>query len=503
MSLSKHEADELLDLLNDVWDHGATAERLQAIEDFVQRHGPDAGAKYLELTALNADIASSVSSARAFTSALSAIQADDDARALSADDHQPEGIRPHINRRVWHSRLIPVGASIAAAIVIAAGWFLMWRGDANQPAREIASTKTRPPLAGQLIIERPLQPVACIVGETDAIWSREYSDKTLKQGQRLQLVSGVAQLSLACGADIVLQAPCQVTLVADNRVELTEGALTAQVADWATGFVVETKGLRVTDLGARFTVAADPTGVTESHILEGSVLAEPTKIVRPNSESTLLSKGQAIRVNLPESTIDLIAAKETRLVEHLSSFRPLRPIEIWNTGLGQSVGSEDPRWMVVGGPPANGPYPRPAIVTAGDPVYLDNMPDASQWISVSKDHMAGPDSTYTFETRFDLTGYDLSTVRLVGLFLVDDAINSLELNGNAVPFERWQSTWDYQDFQRFRAIEFNEGFIPGENTVRVELYNSPSRPEIPHVPNPVGMRVEWQAFGCEDPSPVY
>jgi hypothetical protein len=126
------------------------------------------------------------------------------------------------------------------------------------------------------------------------------------------------------------------------------------------------------------------------------------------------------------------------------------------------------------------------------------MPDASQWISVDDKVYPGitPETIHTFETTFDLTGYDLETVRIVGLFLVDDAINALRINGHAVPFKRWVTTWDVYDFKSFHPITIVDGFVPGKNVISIDVYNSPSRPEHPMHPNPMGLRVEWQAFGC-------
>jgi hypothetical protein len=127
------------------------------------------------------------------------------------------------------------------------------------------------------------------------------------------------------------------------------------------------------------------------------------------------------------------------------------------------------------------------------------MPDASQWISVKKDAWPGipTSTTHTFETRFDLTGYDLSTVRIIGSFLVDNAINELRINGRPVSFNRWITTWDVHDFESFHTIEILDGFVPGENVISVDVFNTPSHPDNPEAPNPMGLRVEWQAFGCE------
>jgi hypothetical protein len=304
---------------------------------------------------------------------------------------------------------------------------------------------------------------------------------------------------MACGADIVLQGPCSVTLASEDFVRLESGKLTAQAAKWATGFVVSASDLKVTDLGTRFALSANSEGVVEAHVLEGSVLAEPLKNRRRQQSSMLLKSGQAIRVDGVRSKVDLIETRRNDFVDELEQFRPLRPIPIWNTGLGAKVGSEDPYWQITSGSEGFGPYPRQATITNGDTrSYEDNRPDVSQWISVSAEGYPGvpPESTHTFETTFNLTDYDLDTVYVVGYFLVDDAINELRINGHPVEFKRWVTTWDVFDFRSFHPIEIVDHFVQGENVISIDVYNSPSRPEFsPDTPNPTALRVEWQAFG--------
>jgi hypothetical protein len=233
--------------------------------------------------------------------------------------------------------------------------------------------------------------------------------------------------------------------------------------------------------------------------LEGEVLAEPMKAHRPKRSSILLNAGEAIRVSVPQATIDQILAEGDRFISRLQQFRPLRPIQLRNTGLSLGVGQDDPNWMVTAGDPAYGPYPHPAVITEGDPSYLDNQPEGSQWVSVKRDAWPGipTSSTHTFETRFDLSGYDPETVYVIGSFLVDNAIGELRINGKPVDFDRWVTTWDVHDFESFHTIEILDGFVEGENVIAVDVFNTPSHPDNPESPNPMGMRVEWQAFGCE------
>jgi hypothetical protein len=491
MPVSPDDADELLGLLSHGWDKEFHPADLEAIEAFVQKHGAPACDLLVEYSRLHSELGAIVASSRAYDRAISGIAdvvAGGPMRNSEVGGGRAQVVPPRrAPQRGW------LGWAAAVSLLFAIVFSLRPKGTSQQAP---------PPLAPRLeaaTLLRPPQPVACVSSVTDAVWEQAGAypvGRTLYQKQRLHLLQGTAQISMACGADIVLQAPCVVKLAADDLVVLEQGKLTAQAAKWATGFVVETKGLRITDLGTRFAVSADSSGAAEAHVLEGEVLAEPMKEHRPKRSSMLLSAGEAIRVS--HASINLIDAQRTRFVDHLSMFRPLRPIQIWNTGVGREIGKSDPHWRLTAGDTAYGPYPRAATITPGDPAYLDNMPEASQWISVHDQVYPGipAESVHTFETTFDLTGYDLETVHIVGLFLVDDAINELRINGRPVPFKRWVTTWDVYDFKSFHPIEIVDGFVPSKNVISIDVYNSPSRPEDPAHPNPMSFRVEWQAFGC-------
>jgi ferric-dicitrate binding protein FerR (iron transport regulator) len=495
MSLAPQDADELLALLSGRWNGSFTAESLTRIEEIARNNGDSAIELLIKFSAMHADLEAVVASSQACDLAIDRIRRSEFSRPPSASALKLVATDDSGPRRRARISKVQAMLIVAASLVLAVGssyWL--------DPHVRIERPSMGAP--GMPRILRPPQTVACVTRLTNATWSRSETiavGQTLKQNQRLELLSGDAQLSMACGADIVLQAPCTIKLKSDDFVFLEQGDLTVEVAKWATGFVVDTKGLRITDLGTRFAVSAGPTGVAEAHVLEGEVLAEPMKAHRPRQASMLLAAGEAIRVSLPQATIDQIIAESDRFVSRLQQFRPLRPIQLRNTGIGRAVGQDDSHWVVTAGDPAYGPYPHPAVVTEGDPSYLDNMPDGSQWISVKKDAWPGvpTSTTHTFETRFDLTGYDLSTVRIIGSFLVDNAINELRINGRPVSFNRWVTTWDVHDFESFHTIEIVDGLVPGENVISIDVFNTPSHPDNPELPNPMGLRVEWQAFGCE------
>ncbi len=49
----------------------------------------------------------------------------------------------------------------------------------------------------------------------------------------------------------------------------------------------------------------------------------------------------------------------------------------------------------------------------------------------------------------------------------------------------------------FRTICLDDGFVPGANVVSIDVGYAPSHPDFPDAPQPTGLRVEWQASGCD------
>jgi ferric-dicitrate binding protein FerR (iron transport regulator) len=488
MSPLEKDIARLIDLLSRGWDGRLCESDNEQINAFLRQYGPAGAEMLLKASSIHLELGKHVASAELFERAMEGISESAEKMRAPTSKDLSVSRRKLVPSKKWQGW---AAAAMAAALLLGIGsQFYDWRAE-----DAVVSART-----ARLL--RPSRPVASLVSIHQATWAEGSAvqvGQTIDENKRLELVSGSAQLSMACGADIVLQAPCTVSLVADDFVRLESGKLTAQAAKWATGFVVAANDLKVTDLGTRFALSTGDDGVVEAHVLEGSVLAEPIKERRRQQSSMLLESGQAIRVDGIRSKVDLIATRRNDFIDELEQFRPLRPISIWNTGTGAKLGSEDPNWRITGGSEGFGPYPRPAIITDGDTrSYEDNRPDVSQWISVSKDGYPGvpPESTHTFETTFDLTGYDLDTVYIVGYFLVDDAINELRINGHPVDYKRWVTTWDVFDFRSFHPIEIVDHFVEGENVISIDIYNSPSRPEFtPDTPNPTALRVEWQAFG--------
>jgi hypothetical protein len=353
---------------------------------------------------------------------------------------------------------------------------------------------------GEIHAERQPQPIARYDGGQEAEWLGEAGPITghnFVEGDSVYLIKGSARISMSSGAELMLRAPCFITLSSADSVQLEEGVVTAQVAEWGRGFTVSTEALSVVDLGTKFAVSAGADGVAEAHVLDGQVRIKPLATATADRRSLLLSGGEAIRVESLHNSAKRLAADRQRYDAEMGDQLPFRPIAIQNTGMALVEGDEDSNWRVTAGPKSilsNGP--QFAVVAKADGRYLGNDANRSQWISVSNPVRPGiePNSLCTFETTFDLTGYELSTVMVAAQVLADNGVRAVRINGQPVAMKAWELNERDQTFNKFQVVEIKEGFVAGANKVEFDVWNGVDRYK-PADPNPMALRVEWQAYG--------
>jgi hypothetical protein len=460
---------ELMDLLNAVWDVGMDEPIRARIEELVSRD-PQAGLELLiSYSRLHLDLKWLILSDVAHEKALESLKIAT-FKASSTD-----------RWRHWRAAGL---TGIAAALLVTV--LTVWNAG---------------PIGVEHLVRTP-QPVGRVVRLTNADWtsgSGPQTGDTLIEGQAVDIRSGFVQLSMGFGADVLLQGPCRARILACDRVALEGGKLGVRAAKWAIGFKVETEDLVATDLGTWFSVQSGGGRPAEIHVLEGAVLADSVNV---NETTRRLGADEAVGMTR-DGAIQAIKFRREAAAEQLSKFAPLRPIKLWNTGIGLREGDQDPHWTVTTGDEEVGPYPQHAMVSEPHESYGINEPGRSQWISVDRGTTKGVParSKYTFETTFDLTGFDLSSVWISGLVLADDGVDEVWLNGSRLNIPRW-SDWTYGiNYVKFRPVEIRSGFLPRINrlafVVKNESFIVPSKQgfDVPDTPNPMALRAEWQAFG--------
>lgn len=367
--------------------------------------------------------------------------------------------------------------ALAASLFLAMGYWLVERNRA-------------------IMTERQPQPVARLESAENTEWLGETLPEghQFLEGDSIYLIKGTARISMTSGVEVALRAPCFVSLDDEMLIRLEAGDLTAQVADWAHGFTVSTDALSVVDLGTKFAVSADPNGSAEAHVLDGQVRVRPNTKARTTRQSLLLSRGEALRFQDRPNLTTRLAADRERFDANLSDVTPFKPIDLFNTGAALAPGDEDPHWRVFGSAKSGTDYePRFAVVReAGYRAHSSDL-EQSRMISLVDPISPSlpPTGRLTFQTHFDLAGYDLSSVVVSAQLIANETIPSIRLNGEAVPLDSRSMGRATASSNRFAIVDFTNGFVAGNNVVEFDVTCGGNRSSLA-VP---ALRVEWRAFG--------
>lgn len=411
------------------------------------------------------------------------------------------------------SRLTSWYAVLAVAMLLLVsflGYIISSRQQAEFP-RQLASEEMPGSMErGEAApISKPPAPVATLATAERALWesSQLKIGQALYEGESISLLEGEALISVGFGAEIIATAPCSLTFAANDQIKLHQGEVAVDVAPWAKGFTVVTEEMDIVDLGTTFTVSASPGMKSETTVLKGVVRVHPSKLKNDQRRGLLISEGQRVSIDGEGLLTNTLPEHSLRLLDSLDfgGTGPYRPVALNNTGIGLSVGDEDLHWRVVAGPEESFTGPQFAAVCVPHEAYLPNDPQKSQWISILNWQTAPANSTYTFQTEFNLEGYDLSTMQLFGRFLADNGVAEVRVNGKSVEVQSWVDNIKYQPFrdQQFRFVNVTEGLLEGRNVIEVDVRNGMQRAwdkkhktaVLSPILNPMALRVEWYAFG--------
>ena len=156
---------------------------------------------------------------------------------------------------------------------------------------------------------------------------------------------------------------------------------------------------------------------------------------------------------------------------------PFDPFATFNTGVDASgvplaLGAPDLHWRYVAGPDV--PMPANAIVvTSQHPSGQYFATSDSLWISRLATGSVSPNTPYTYQLAFDLTGFDASTAVLSGIWGVDN-FGSILLNGVA---PTGTGTFnlagtEFSHFNTTHAFTINGGFLSGFNKLQVQVVDT-------------------------------
>jgi hypothetical protein len=136
-----------------------------------------------------------------------------------------------------------------------------------------------------------------------------------------------------------------------------------------------------------------------------------------------------------------------------------------DTGKLLSVGAIDPHYVITSVPTKS----LSAYASSLHPSWVADT-DSSQWINPTGDGMVFFDvGTYTYETKFDLTGYDLDTLAISGSWASDNA-SRIYLNG--VDTGYLSPSGPNNELGKMSPFSLTGGFKDGMNTLRFDVVNT-------------------------------
>lgn len=124
--------------------------------------------------------------------------------------------------------------------------------------------------------------VATLTQVVDGVWAPGapvlHHGQQLEVGTQVALTSGMVKVTYDCGAEVVLEGPCDFWLHGPMVGYLNSGRITANVPRRAFSFAILSSHVDMVDLGTSFGVDIGANGRTELHVFEGEVLCcEPNR----------------------------------------------------------------------------------------------------------------------------------------------------------------------------------------------------------------------------------
>jgi hypothetical protein len=168
------------------------------------------------------------------------------------------------------------------------------------------------------------------------------------------------------------------------------------------------------------------------------------------------------------------------------AYRPLPGV--FGTGVDANrallaAGATDPHYILSVSADAGFPGPNAIVINEGFPIppWVANGPD-SKWIAPMADQAVGnAEGDYTYQTTFDLTGYDISKVSVIGSWAVDNTGVDILVNGVSTGITS-------PGFGNYVSFTITNGLVAALNTLDFKINNAPA------TPNPTGLRVNLKGL---------
>jgi hypothetical protein len=138
--------------------------------------------------------------------------------------------------------------------------------------------------------------IATLGENVNAKWTEPPEVTGLGTGA-LSLEEGYAQLVFTKGARVIVQAPCNFTLISPSRMSVEKGTVIVKVPKQAIGFTIDTQTSSVKDFGTEFGVTVDSQARTEIHVFDGLIQLRSIGQARSGQNQWELTSGSAAIVD--------------------------------------------------------------------------------------------------------------------------------------------------------------------------------------------------------------
>ncbi len=257
------------------------------------------------------------------------LQSDPQARKLFLEyAHLHSALESHFasESELHHGRIITIDrylarqklriarfSGIAAAAILMISGLLLWSVYSEDP-KTIASFESSPD--SDIVMAHSKKSDSAI-------------GQSIRPGSRLKISSGTIEATFSSGVRCLLEAPCEVTFHDEKHISVAHGVGLFQVPKGVSGFAVDTRSLKVVDLGTAFGIIAKRNGFDEVHVTHGSV---EVSLQKPNKTELkeIIKAGSARRFD-ESGKITATAFDASRFPKQL-----IKPLKIRNPGFEES-----------------------------------------------------------------------------------------------------------------------------------------------------------------------
>jgi hypothetical protein len=123
---------------------------------------------------------------------------------------------------------------------------------------------------------------------------------------------GLVELEISSGTVLMVEAPASLEIVDEMHARLNAGHLVVRMPKGRSGFVVETPGMEVLDLGTEFGVSVSPSGEEQVQVFDGKVRTQ----IGGRAESRELGAGETLSTS-GDGTLEESRYDENRFIRRM------------------------------------------------------------------------------------------------------------------------------------------------------------------------------------------